>query len=101
MQYELIKPEIVDRWVYSDCEENKICPVNFRLKHKELLQRAHRILSKRRIKIDPRFSKLTTSLRTATSKGDWDLDKTATSHSDVLDSYMLAQMPILFNDNSS
>ena len=68
------------------------------LKHREILQKAHRILSKRRVKIHPKFTKLITSLRTATSKqGDsFDLDKTQASESDVLDAFMTSMMPIKF-----
>jgi hypothetical protein len=98
MNYELLKPEITDKWVYSDCEYNKVVPINFRLKHKELLQKAYKVLSDRRIKIDPKFTKLITSLRTATSKqgqnDTFDLDKLQTTESDVLDAYMLAQLPV-------
>jgi hypothetical protein len=99
--YEAIKdPQIVENWAYNQsCIENKVVPINFRLKHIELIQRAHRVLSKRAVLINPRFDKLITALRTATSRqsatGDtFDLDKNRTSESDILDSYMLSLMPV-------
>jgi hypothetical protein len=54
-----------------------------------MLQHASKILSKRMIRIDPSFTKLITVLRTATAK-EYDLDKEATVHDDILDSFMLS-----------
>jgi hypothetical protein len=97
LQYELLDPEVVDRWAFSDCEYNRVVPLNWRKKHRELIQKAHIILSKRRIKIDTKFTKLITALRTASNKENtdtFDLDKKQTSESDVLDAFIAALYPV-------
>jgi hypothetical protein len=42
------------------------------------------------VAINPRFTKLTTTLRTAVEKGDGTLDKEMTSHNDLFDSFRLS-----------
>jgi hypothetical protein len=42
------------------------------------------------VAINPRFTKLTTTLRTAVEKGDGTLDKEMTSHDDLFDSFRLS-----------
>ena len=48
------------------------------------------LLEKGTIQIDPGFSKLITSLRTAVENGEGILDKQATSYNDVFDAFRLA-----------
>jgi hypothetical protein len=42
------------------------------------------------VAINPKFTKLITSLRTAVEKGEESLDKEATSYDDVLDAFRMS-----------
>ena len=55
-----------------------------------MLTHCKMFLEKGAIKIDPRFDKLITSLRTAVENGEGVLDKQATSFDDVFDAFRLA-----------
>ncbi|MGA7367904.1 MAG: hypothetical protein WBX01_02155 [Nitrososphaeraceae archaeon] len=62
-----------------------------------MLQKLHKLVSTHNIRISPKFERLITSLKSATSKNDtYDLDKQATSYDDSLDSLQLAVLPITF-----
>ena len=66
--------------------------VNFRTKHKLMLEQLHRCISTQQIRIDPRFKGIISALRTATTKqfGDvYDLDKKETASDDLLDALRL------------
>jgi hypothetical protein len=67
----------------------QIIPVNFQKRHREMLQWAYTLMSKRLIRIHPSLQKLIVSLRTAIVIDDWKLDKQQTSHDDILDSFRL------------
>ena len=73
-------------------------PVNFSTMHKELLSHDLQIISKHRIRIHPRFDKLTVALRTATLRGNGTLDKEATSYDDVLDAWSLSNLNYFFKE---
>jgi hypothetical protein len=71
-----------------------VVPINFRNEHKNMLAHAKRILETGNggLVIHPSFNKLIVALRTAVEKGEGTLDKEATSHSDVFDSFRLSLM---------
>jgi hypothetical protein len=101
INYDLIdskeQERVTDSWITGDCEFNKVVPISFRSKHKPMLEKLMKLLSKRRIRIDRSFNKLILSLRTATgNQDDFTLDKTQTSYSDCLDALRLATYPIQF-----
>jgi hypothetical protein len=67
--------------------------VNFRTKHKLMLEQLHRVVSTQQIRIDPRFNGVISALRTATTKqfGDvYDLDKRQSRSNDLLDALRLS-----------
>jgi hypothetical protein len=58
-----------------------------------MLEQLHKVVSTRQIRIDPKFKNTITALRTATNipNGNiWDLDKSLTSSSDILDALCLS-----------
>jgi hypothetical protein len=69
-----------------------IIPVPFSKYHKEMLTHTKEMLEYRNgyVAIHPKFTKLITGLRTAVEKGDGTLDKEATSHDDLFDSFRLS-----------
>jgi hypothetical protein len=75
----------------------KVLPVNFGTMHGEMLFHVNSILSARRLRIYPSFTKLITSLRTAQVINDkWSLDKEQTSYNDILDSFRLSLLNYYF-----
>jgi hypothetical protein len=81
---------------------NKHHSVNFRTKHKLMLEQLHKIVSTHQIRIDPvKFPKFVTALRTAINKPNgniWELDKTQSSSNGVLDALRLSLL-CLRNNN--
>jgi hypothetical protein len=77
-------------WSLRSSNSWQIIPVNFQKRHREMLQWAYTLMSKRMIKIHPSLQKLIVSLRTAVVSGEWKLDKQQTSHHDILDSFRLS-----------
>ena len=72
---------------------NLIHSVNFRTKHRLMLEMLHKRISSQKIRIDPRFKGVISALRTATTKqfGEvYDLDKKAMSHDDLIDALHLS-----------
>ena len=69
-----------------------IIPVPFAKYHKNMLAHCKELLENRNgyMSINPRFNKLITSLRTAVENGEGGLDKEATSHDDLFDSFRLS-----------
>jgi hypothetical protein len=80
------------------CSSNiKVLPVNFGTIHGEMLFHVNTILSARRLRIHPSFTKLITSLRTAQVVNDkWSLDKEQTYYDDILDSFRLSLLNYYF-----
>jgi hypothetical protein len=77
----------------TSCRQPMIHSVNFRTKHKIMLELLHKVVSTRQIRILPQFRSVITALRTATNKPNadiWDLDKSLTSSNDVLDALRLS-----------
>ena len=67
--------------------------VNFRTKHKLMLEQLHRVVSTNHICIDPKFKGVISALRTATTKqfGDvYDLDTKQSDSNDLLDALRLS-----------
>ena len=71
-----------------------VIPVAFAKEHKNMLAHCKEMLEYRNgyVAINPVHSKLITALRTAVEKGDGTLDKEATSHDDLFDSFRLSMI---------
>jgi hypothetical protein len=71
-----------------------VIPVAFSKEHKHMLVHTKEMLEyhKGSVAIHPRFTKLITTLRTAVENGEGVLDKDATSHDDLFDSFRLSLM---------
>ena len=69
-----------------------VIPVPFSKEHKNMLAHAKEMLEYKngQVAINPRFTKLITALRTAVENGEGSLDKEATSHDDLFDSFRLS-----------
>jgi len=74
----------------------RIVPINFAQMHKEMLSHTKMLLENGFIAINPRFTKLIVSLRTAVEQ-DGKLNKQVTSFNDVYDSFRLACHMFQFN----
>ena len=75
--------------------------VNFRTKHKLMLEQLHRVVYTNQIRIDPQFKGVISALRTATTKqfGDvYDLDKKQSGSNDVLDALRLSLLCLRSNN---
>ena len=68
----------------------QIIPVNFQKRHRGMLQWTFELISKGLVTIHPSLQNLIVSIRTAIVIDDWRLDKSQTSHDDVLDAFRLA-----------
>lgn len=94
-----------DRWEYIQdkilyCKKNNldlarfmtVVPVPFSVNGKDMIMHSKELLEHERplVAINPKFEKLITSLRTATSDDLGKLDKEQTSYHNVLDSFRLA-----------
>lgn len=68
-----------------------VIPVPFDKEHKSMLPHSKQMreYDNGRVTINPKFTKLITSLRTAVAE-EWRLDKEATSHDDLFDSFRLS-----------
>jgi hypothetical protein len=68
-----------------------VIPVPFAKYHREMLAHCKDMLEYRNryIAIHPKHNKLVTALRTAVEKGDGMLEKEATLHDDLFDSFRL------------
>jgi hypothetical protein len=71
-----------------------VVPVPFAKEHKHMLAHMKKLMEYDggQTAIHPKFDKLITSLRTAVEKGEGTLDKEATSHDDLFDSFRLSLM---------
>jgi hypothetical protein len=71
-----------------------ILPVAFNKEHKHMLAHCKELMEYHNgsVAIHPRYNKLITSLRTAVENGEGILDKNATSHDDLFDSFRLSLM---------
>lgn len=82
--------------------ENLIHSVNFRTKHRLMLEQLHKIISNHQLRVDPvKFPKVATALRTATNKPNgniWELDKNLSSSNDVLDALRLSLLYLRSNN---
>ena len=80
--------DVNDPRLRQNSSNQVVFPVNFRI-HKEMLSKTYELLSAHQIRINPTFSKLITSLRTALVNDRWSLDKEQTSFDDILDSFQM------------
>lgn len=69
-----------------------VIPVPFAKYHKEMLAHTKEMLEYKngQVAIHPKFNKLITALRTAVENGEGSLNKEATSHDDLFDSFELS-----------
>ena len=72
-----------------------VLPVSFSKEHKAMLAHCKELMEYRNgyVAIHPRFNKLVTALRAAVENGEGALDKDATSHDDLFDSFRLSLIP--------
>lgn len=83
------KPGLLETWQTS--EEPRIVPVNFAKEHRTMLKRLMLCISEHTIRIDKRYDKLITGLRSATAKDDnYSLNKEQTSYNDLVDGLRLS-----------
>ena len=63
-----------------------VVPVNFSMENRSTLSNCKMLMERDGgfVAINPKFTKLITALRTATEKGEFQLDKEATSYNDIL-----------------
>jgi hypothetical protein len=90
--YENLPEKTLDIYIKSGCGEPLIVPVSFWKHHKTMLAHAMKILAKRKIRIDPSFDKLIVALKSATTKAEYDLDKSKSSNNDLLDAMQLSML---------
>lgn len=71
-----------------------VIPEPFAKEHKSMLAHTKRLMEHNNgyVAINPKHNKLVTSLRTAVENGEGSLDKDATSHNDLFDSFRLSLM---------
>jgi hypothetical protein len=71
-----------------------VIPVPFSKYHEDMLAHCKELLEDKngQVAINPKFTKLITSLRTAVEKGEESLDKEMTSYDDCFDSFRLNMM---------
>ena len=71
-----------------------VIPVPFAKEHKAMLAYCKEVLEYQNgmVAIHPKHNKLITALRTAVENGEGTLDKEATSHDDLFDSFRLSLM---------
>ena len=89
--YEEIIKEAKNKKLNYLLTDMHVMPVNFSTEHKMMLGNCKILMEKNGgyVSINPKFTKLVTSLRTAVEK-DRTLDKEATSYDDVFDAFRLA-----------
>lgn len=90
--YEKLKPEVLNRFKYTECESPLIVPVPFNTEGNEMLRIIQSCISKGILKIHPSFEDIIISLKSAQNKGDnpYSLDKIKSAHHDSLDALKLA-----------
>jgi hypothetical protein len=71
-----------------------VIPVPFSKDHKQMLAHCKELTEYQNgyVAIHPKYTKLITALRTAVEDGTGSLDKEATSHDDLFDSFRLSLM---------
>jgi hypothetical protein len=71
-----------------------VIPVHFNMEHKNIVANCKHMLEYNggTVAIHPRFNKLNSALRTAIENGEGYMDKEATSHDDLFDSFRLSLM---------
>ncbi len=97
VNYENLDPELVHSWQKTACKEPLIVPVNFNLYHREMAKHTVKVIAHRRVRIDPRFYKLITTLKSAEVKDDlYSLDKTPgkSAFNDLFDGFRLALLSL-------
>ena len=105
LKLQMGEPEEYDE-VIKDCKASHrdfeydmvVVPVNFSMEHKSMLSNCKMLMERDGgfVAINPKFTKLITALRTATEKGEFQLDKEATSYNDIFDAFRLAMRFFFF-----
>lgn len=65
-------------------------PINFGVRHREMLQHTKYIVESNNLRIHPKFEKLIVSLKTAMEENEGKLDKESTSFDDIFDALRLS-----------
>lgn len=90
-RWDLLDEKVLQSYIYSDPNEPKIVPIGFAKYHREMLKKLMLCISKHAIRIDKRFDKLITGLRSATAKDDnYSLNKEHTAYPDLIDALRLS-----------
>ncbi|MDQ6864119.1 MAG: hypothetical protein M3044_09870 [Thermoproteota archaeon] len=97
VDYERIISEAKRDHIDPEQRLERVIPVNFSTRHKELLMHCKMTLESGQVAIDPRFDKLERSLRSAVEK-DGALDKGATQYDDTLDAFRLSLQGFKYGD---
>jgi hypothetical protein len=67
IQYEYLNPELLHSFISSACREPLIVPINFHY-ITEMAKHTVKVMAHHRVKTHPKFDKLITSLKSATTK---------------------------------
>lgn len=91
IRYEKLKPERLQFYISSACREPLIVPVNFQLMHKTMAKHLVKTMAHRKVRIHPKFDKLITSLKSATTKdNEFSLDKSKSAFNDLFDAFRMS-----------
>lgn len=91
-RYEELPEEILNRFIFTECNEPLIVPVAFN-KHGEKMKKSlHKLLGDSMLKINPSMDEVIVSLKSAKCKpsNPYALDKNTSSFHDTLDALRLA-----------
>ena len=75
IQNEYLDPKLLHSFISSSYREPLIVPINFQMYHKEMAKDLVKVMAHRRVRIHPKFDKLITELKSATTKDEYSLDK--------------------------
>lgn len=87
-----MKPEVLDRFKYTECRSPLIVPAMFSKEHLEMMKLTQSCISKGILKIHPSMEEVIISLKSAQNKGNdpYALDKTKSAYHDLLDALRLS-----------
>jgi hypothetical protein len=88
--YEKLPVDVLDRQISSECGSPLIVPINFQKLHKQMARHLVKALAHKRVRINPKFDELIISLKSATTKGEWDLDKNKSANNDLFDAFRMS-----------
>ena len=91
-EFETLKPEILERFTYTECRSPLIGPVPFDKEGDYMMRMLQSCVSKNLLRIHPSMEELTVSLKSAKNKPNnpYSLDKDSSAYHDQLDALRLA-----------